>query len=92
MNFNGTAGIWKRDCIEDAGGWHTATLVEDLDLSYRAQMKGWKCVFLPDIVVDAELPAQMNAAKRQQFRWAKGSIQCAAKLLADIAVKRKCCH
>jgi cellulose synthase/poly-beta-1,6-N-acetylglucosamine synthase-like glycosyltransferase len=89
MNFNGTAGIWKRDCIEDAGGWHTATLVEDLDLSYRAQMKGWKCVFLPDIVVDAELPAQMNAAKRQQFRWAKGSIQCAIKLLFDIAIKRK---
>jgi cellulose synthase/poly-beta-1,6-N-acetylglucosamine synthase-like glycosyltransferase len=89
MNFNGTAGIWKRDCIEDAGGWHTATLVEDLDLSYRAQMKGWKCVFLPGIVVDAELPAQMNAAKRQQFRWAKGSIQCATKLLFDIAVKRK---
>jgi hypothetical protein len=89
MNFNGTAGIWKRDCIEDAGGWHTATLVEDLDLSYRAQMKGWKCVFLPDIVVDAELPVQMNAAKRQQFRWAKGSIQCAIKLLAGIAIKRK---
>ena len=89
MNFNGTAGIWKRDCIEDAGGWHTATLVEDLDLSYRAQMKGWKCVFLPNIVVDAELPVQMNAAKRQQFRWAKGSIQCAVKLLTDIAVKRK---
>lgn len=89
MNFNGTAGIWKRDCIEDAGGWHTATLVEDLDLSYRAQMKGWKCVFLPNIVVDAELPVQMNAAKRQQFRWAKGSIQCAVKLLTDIAIKRK---
>ena len=89
MNFNGTAGIWKRSCIEDAGGWHTATLVEDLDLSYRAQMKGWKCVFLPDIVVDAELPAQMNAAKRQQFRWAKGSIQCAVKLLSDVIVKRK---
>ncbi len=89
MNFNGTAGIWKCACIEDAGGWHTATLVEDLDLSYRAQMKGWKCVFLPDIVVDAELPVQMNAAKRQQFRWAKGSIQCAIKLLADIVIKRK---
>jgi len=89
MNFNGTAGIWRRECIEDAGGWHTATLVEDLDLSYRAQMRGWRCLFLPDIVVDAELPVQMNAAKRQQFRWAKGSIQCAVKLLADIAVKRK---
>lgn len=89
MNFNGTAGIWRTDCIADAGGWHTATLVEDLDLSYRAQMKGWKCLFLPDIVVNAELPAQMNAAKRQQFRWAKGSIQCAIKLLSDIALKRK---
>ncbi len=88
MNFNGTAGIWRRDCIEDAGGWHTATLVEDLDLSFRAQMKGWKCLFLPDIVVDAELPAQMNGAKRQQFRWAKGSIQCAIKLLSDIGLKR----
>lgn len=89
MNFNGTAGIWRRECIEDAGGWHTATLVEDLDLSYRAQMKGWKCLFLPNIVIDAELPVQMNAAKRQQFRWAKGSIQCALKLLTDIVIKRK---
>jgi len=89
MNFNGTAGIWRKECIDDAGGWHTATLVEDLDLSYRAQMKGWKCVFLPDIVVNAELPIQMNAAKRQQFRWAKGSIQCAVKLLAGIIIKRK---
>ena len=88
MNFNGTAGIWRRACIEDAGGWHTATLVEDLDLSYRAQMKGWKCLFLPDIVVKAELPVQMNGAKRQQFRWAKGSIQCAIKLLSDVALKR----
>ena len=89
MNFNGTAGIWRKECIDDAGGWHTATLVEDLDLSYRAQMKGWKCLFLPDIVVDAELPVQMNGAKRQQFRWAKGSIQCAVKLLGDILLKRK---
>ena len=89
MNFNGTAGIWKRECIEDAGGWHISTLVEDLDLSYRAQMKGWKCIFLPNIVVNAELPVQMNAAKRQQFRWAKGSIQCAIKLLTEIIIKRK---
>jgi hypothetical protein len=88
MNFNGTAGIWRKECIDDAGGWHTATLVEDLDLSYRAQMKGWKCLFVPNIVVDAELPVQMNGAKRQQFRWAKGSIQCAVKLLADILLKR----
>ncbi len=89
MNFNGTAGIWRRECIEDAGGWHTSTLVEDLDLSYRAQMKGWRCIFISDIVVDAELPVQMNAAKRQQFRWAKGAIQCAIKLLGDILIKRK---
>ena len=88
MSFNGTAGIWRKECIEDSGGWHTATLVEDLDLSYRAQMKGWKCLFLADIVVDAELPVQMNAAKRQQFRWAKGSIQCAIKLLGDVLIKR----
>src|SRR5712692_4580975 len=88
MNFNGTAGVWRRQCIEDSGGWHTATLVEDLDLSYRAQMKGWKCVFLSEIVVDAELPVQMNAAKRQQFRWAKGSMQCAVKLLGDIEIKK----
>lgn len=88
MSFNGTAGIWRKQCIEDSGGWHIATLVEDLDLSYRAQMKGWKCVFIPDIVVDAELPVQMNSAKRQQFRWAKGSIQCAIKLLGSVAVKK----
>jgi len=89
MNFNGTAGIWRKECIDDSGGWHTATLVEDLDLSYRAQMKGWKCLFIPDIVVNAELPVQMNGAKRQQFRWAKGSIQCAIKLLGGILLKRK---
>src|SRR5581483_9586476 len=89
MNFNGTAGIWRTKCITDSGGWHTSTLVEDLDLSYRAQMKGWKCVFLEDLVIDAELPVQMNAAKRQQFRWSKGSIQVAVKLLADIAITRK---
>lgn len=88
MNFNGTAGIWRTICIEDAGGWHSSTLVEDLDLSYRAQMKGWKCVFIEDIVVEAELPVQMNAAKRQQFRWAKGAIQCAIKLLGDILTKK----
>ena len=81
MNFNGTAGIWRTLCIKDAGGWHTSTLVEDLDLSFRAQMKGWKCIFDEDLVVNAELPVQMNAAKRQQFRWAKGSVQVAKKLL-----------
>jgi cellulose synthase/poly-beta-1,6-N-acetylglucosamine synthase-like glycosyltransferase len=89
MNFNGTAGIWRALCINDAGGWHTSTLVEDLDLSYRAQMKGWKCLFLEDIVVEAELPVQINAAKRQQFRWAKGSMQVAMKLLIDVGLQKK---
>jgi len=89
MNFNGTAGIWRTSCINDAGGWHTSTLVEDLDLSYRAQMKGWKCLFLEDIVVDAELPVQINAAKRQQFRWAKGGVQVALKLMNDIMIQKK---
>jgi len=89
MNFNGTAGIWRTSCINDAGGWHTTTLVEDLDLSYRAQMRGWKCFFLEGLEVDAELPVQMNAAKRQQFRWAKGSIQVALKLLSDVMLHRK---
>ena len=84
MNFNGTAGIWRAACIADAGGWHTSTLVEDLDLSFRAQLKGWKSLFLENIVVEGELPVQMNAAKRQQFRWAKGSIQVAIKLLGFI--------
>lgn len=88
MNFNGTAGIWRTSCINEAGGWHISTLVEDLDLSYRVQMKGWKCLFLEDVVVDAELPVQMNAAKRQQFRWAKGSIQVALKLLSDVMLRR----
>ncbi|MGH9934145.1 MAG: cellulose synthase family protein [Nitrososphaerales archaeon] len=89
MNFNGTAGIWRRTCIDDAGGWHMNTLVEDLDLSYRAQMKGWRCMFLENVVCDAELPVQINAAKRQQYRWAKGSIQCAIKLAGDIVMHRK---
>jgi cellulose synthase/poly-beta-1,6-N-acetylglucosamine synthase-like glycosyltransferase len=89
MNFNGTAGIWRTSSIKEAGGWHTSTLVEDLDLSYRVQMKGWRCLFLEDVVVDAELPVQMNAAKRQQFRWAKGSIQVALKLLSDVMLRRK---
>jgi cellulose synthase/poly-beta-1,6-N-acetylglucosamine synthase-like glycosyltransferase len=89
MNFNGTAGIWRTLCIKDAGGWHTSTLVEDLDLSFRAQMKGWKCIFDEDLVVNAELPVQMNAAKRQQFRWAKGSIQVSKKLLIILLSHRK---
>src|SRR5215831_419189 len=81
FNFNGTAGIWRRAAIADAGGWQHDTLTEDMDLSYRAQLRGWKFVYLPEIVAPAELPVEMSAFKNQQFRWAKGSIQCAKKLL-----------
>lgn len=84
FNFNGTAGIWRKSCIEDAGGWHYDTLTEDLDLSYRAQMKGWRFIFLPDVVVPAELPADMNGFKSQQHRWTKGSIQTCKKILPQI--------
>jgi cellulose synthase/poly-beta-1,6-N-acetylglucosamine synthase-like glycosyltransferase len=84
FNFNGTAGIWRKRCIVDAGGWQHDTLTEDLDLSYRAQMRGWKFVFLPDHVAPAELPVEMGAFKSQQHRWAKGSIQTAKKLLPKI--------
>lgn len=78
MNFNGTAGIWRKECLEDVGGWK-ASLAEDLDISLRAQLQGWKLVFLPELICPAELPVQMNASKRQQFRWAKGSIECAIR-------------
>jgi cellulose synthase/poly-beta-1,6-N-acetylglucosamine synthase-like glycosyltransferase len=81
FNFNGTAGIWRRATIGDAGGWQHDTLTEDLDLSYRAQLKGWKFVFVPDLVAPAEVPVEMNAFKSQQHRWAKGSIQTCRKLL-----------
>lgn len=81
FNFNGTAGIWRRTCIESAGGWQHDTLAEDLDLSYRAQINGWRFLFLPDIVTPAELPVEMNAFKTQQHRWAKGSIQTCKKML-----------
>jgi hypothetical protein len=81
FNFNGTAGIWRRAAIESAGGWQHDTLTEDLDLSYRAQLQGWRFVFLPQVVAPAEIPVEMNAFKSQQHRWAKGSIQTALKLL-----------
>jgi cellulose synthase/poly-beta-1,6-N-acetylglucosamine synthase-like glycosyltransferase len=84
FNFNGTAGVWRRACIEAAGGWQHDTLTEDLDLSYRAQLGGWKFVFLPEVVSPAELPVDMNAFKSQQHRWAKGSIQTGRKLLREI--------
>jgi cellulose synthase/poly-beta-1,6-N-acetylglucosamine synthase-like glycosyltransferase len=84
FNFNGTAGIWRREAIDDAGGWQHDTLTEDLDLSYRAQLRGWKFHFLPDVIPPAEVPVEMNAFKSQQHRWAKGSIQTCMKLLPRI--------
>jgi len=84
FNFNGTAGLWRRTTIESAGGWQHDTLTEDLDLSYRAQLKGWKFVFLPNLVTPAELPVDMNGFKSQQHRWTKGSIQTCKKLLPTI--------
>lgn len=94
FNFNGTAGVWRRTAIVDAGGWQHDTLTEDLDLSYRAQLRGWQFLFLPDLVTPAEVPVEMNAFKSQQHRWAKGSIQTCRKLLpyillADLPLKTK---
>jgi cellulose synthase/poly-beta-1,6-N-acetylglucosamine synthase-like glycosyltransferase len=84
FNFNGTAGAWRRAAIDDAGGWQHDTLTEDLDLSYRAQLRGWQFVFLSDLIAPAEVPVEMNAFKSQQFRWAKGSVQTCRKLLPRI--------
>jgi cellulose synthase/poly-beta-1,6-N-acetylglucosamine synthase-like glycosyltransferase len=84
MNFNGTAGIWRKQAIEDAGGWQADTLTEDLDLSYRAQLKGWKLSFVSEVVCPAEIPVTINAFKSQQHRWAKGSIQTARKNLGRL--------
>jgi len=84
MNFNGTAGLWRRRAIEEAGGWQHDTLTEDMDLSYRSQLEGWKPFYLIDLVVPAEIPEDINAFKSQQFRWAKGSIQTAIKLMPRV--------
>ncbi len=84
FNFNGTAGLWRRAAIAEAGGWQHDTLTEDMDLSYRAQLLGWKFVYVPEVAAPAELPVEMSAFKAQQFRWAKGSIQVAKKLLPRI--------
>jgi len=84
FNFNGTAGVWRRAAIEDAGGWQADTLTEDLDLSYRAHLRGWQAVYLRDVVVPAELPVSFNAYRRQQQRWSRGSFECAAKLIPQI--------
>ena len=85
FNFNGTAGIWRRTAIEEAGGWQHDTLTEDLDISYRSQLAGWKFVYLPELTVPSELPVDIAAFKSQQYRWARGSIQTARKLLGRIA-------
>ena len=92
FNFNGTAGIWRVRAIDQAGGWQHSTVTEDLDLSYRVQLKGWKCIYLPHIAVPAELPMEMNAFKSQQFRWAKGASQVTKKLLLSILKSRQPLH
>ena len=84
FNFNGTAGIWRKEAIVSSGGWQHDTLTEDLDLSYRAQMKGWRFMYLPDVVCPAELPVDINAFKTQQNRWTMGAIQTAKKMLPTI--------
>ena len=84
LNFNGTAGVWRKQCILQSGGWNGDVLTEDLELSYRAQLKGWKFLYDNRVAVPAELPANMNAFKTQQFRWAKGMAQTAAKHLGSI--------
>jgi cellulose synthase/poly-beta-1,6-N-acetylglucosamine synthase-like glycosyltransferase len=84
MNFNGTGGVWRGQCIKEAGGWDGDTLTEDLDLSYRAQLEGWEFLYLPDVVVQAELTPQVTAFKRQQFRWSQGTTQTLRKLAGRV--------
>ena len=88
FNFNGTAGVLRKKCIESSGGWQHDTLTEDLDLSYRAQLAGWKLVYLKDVKAPAELPVDMNAFKSQQHRWAKGGVQTAIKLIPRILSRK----
>ncbi len=87
FNFNGTAGIWRTAAISDAGGWKADTLTEDLDLSYRALLRGWRPRYLMNYVTPAEVPTDINALKSQQRRWATGSIQCAMKMLPRVLVR-----
>ncbi len=86
FNFNGTAGMWRRVAIDDAGGWQHDTLTEDTDLSYRAQLNGWKFLYLQDVECPAELPVEMTAFKTQQARWAKGLIQVSKKILPRVFI------
>jgi len=88
MNFNGTGGVWKKDCIKDAGGWQHDTLTEDLDLSYRAQLKGWKFKYLEDVLSPAELPVLVPAIKSQQYRWNKGAAETARKNVVKILMSK----
>jgi cellulose synthase/poly-beta-1,6-N-acetylglucosamine synthase-like glycosyltransferase len=92
FNFNGTAGIWRRRAIESAGGWQSDTVTEDLDLSYRAQLEGWRFVYLDDLVVPSELPVTLASFRSQQQRWAKGSIQTAKKILPRLLASRLSLH
>lgn len=92
INFNGTGGIWRKSCILDAGNWQDDTLTEDLDLSYRAQQKGWEFVYREDIESPAELPPVMSAIKSQQFRWTKGGAECAAKHLKNVWMEKHPLH
>jgi cellulose synthase/poly-beta-1,6-N-acetylglucosamine synthase-like glycosyltransferase len=85
MNFNGTAGVWRREAIDSAGGWQSDTLTEDVDLSFRAQLAGWQALYLPEVESPAELPPQIAAFKRQQERWATGAAQCLVKLAPSLA-------
>lgn len=89
INFNGTAGVWRKQCIIDAGGWESDTLTEDLDLSYRAQLKGWNFKYLEELGSPAELPAAMNVLKTQQFRWTKGAAECTRKNLLRVLKNKK---
>ncbi len=94
FNFSGTGGIWRRTAIDDAGGWQHDTLTEDLDLSYRAQLRGWKFIYRQDVVTPSELPEEVSAVRAQQYRWAKGTVQTARKLMgrvlsSDLSLKHK---
>ncbi|MBC7228607.1 MAG: glycosyltransferase [Thermoflexales bacterium] len=89
MHFNGSGGVWRRACIEESGSWQSDTVCEDLDLSYRAQLAGWRCRFLPEVDCPSELPPQVLAFKQQQARWAKGSAQCLRKLARPVLTSRR---